>query len=158
MVLKFAALSTPVLADDCAALRSAMLNSGHTSHTVIVTKTDGQGKKIVTRQIQTVDNKYVQMPDGKWFAMGIATKDLNDDTSSVISCRRIDSDSVSGESTAVYEVRLNLEGELSDQKWWMSSKNLILKTEGVVEGAHYTTEYDFAHATPPPNAVSLGGK
>ncbi len=158
IALTFAALSTPVIADDCAALKSAMLKSGHTPHTVTLTKTDGQGKKIVTQQIQTVDNKFVQLPNGKWYSMGIATKDLNDDTSGVLACRRIGGESISGESTAVYEVHTNIGGEVGDQKWWMSSANLILKTQGVTEGAHYTAEYDFAHAAPPPNAVPLGGK
>jgi hypothetical protein len=158
IALTFAAFSAPALSDDCATVKSAMLNSGHTPNSLIITKTDGQGKKTVTRQVQTVDNKYVQMPNGKWYAMSIAIKDLNDDLSGVLTCRRSGSDSVSGESTAVYEVHMNLEGQISDRKCWVSSKNLILKTEGVMEGAHYTTEYDFAHVTPPANAIPMGGK
>ena len=158
IALAFAALSAPALADDCSTVKSAMLNSGHTPHSVIVTQTDGQGKKTVTRQVQTVENKYVQRPDGKWYAMNIAIKDLDDDLSGVLTCRRSGSDSISGESTAVYEVHMNLEGQVSDQKIWVSSKNMVLKSEGVIEGARYTTEYDFAHVTPPPNAISLGGK
>jgi len=156
IALAFAALGATALADDCATVKSAMLNSGHTPHSVIVTQTDGQGKKTVTRQVQTVDNKYVQRPDGKWYAMNIAIKDLNDDLSGLLSCRR--SDILSGESTIVYEVHMNLEGQVSDQKIWVSSKNLVLKSEGVTGGARYTTDYDFAHATPPVNAVSIGGK
>jgi hypothetical protein len=105
-----------------------------------------------------VDNKYVQMPDGKWYAMNIAIKDLNDDLSGVQTCRRNGSESVGGESAAVYEVHMNLEGSISDSKVWVSSKNLILKSEGVIEGAHYTTEYDFGHVTPPANATPMGGK
>jgi hypothetical protein len=158
ITLALAALGAPVIADDCSTVKSAMLNSGHTPHSVIVTQTDGQGKKTVTRQIQTVDNKYVQRPDGKWYAMNIAIKDLDDDLSGVLTCRRNGSDSVGGESAAVYEVHMNLEGQVSDQKIWVSSKNTVLKSEGVIEGAHYTTEYDFAHITPPANAISLGGK
>lgn len=87
-----------------------MLNSGHTPHSLLTTKTDDQGKKTVTRQVQTVDNKYVQTSNGKWYAMNIATKDLNDDLSGVASCRRSGSESVSGESTAVYDVHTNLQG------------------------------------------------
>jgi hypothetical protein len=33
-----------------------------------------------------------------------------------------------------------------------------LKSEGVIEGAHYTTEYDFGHVTAPANAIPMGGK
>ena len=158
IVLAFAVFSAPALADDCAAVKIAMLNSGHTPHSVVVTKTDGQGKKIVTRQVQTVDNKYVQTPDGKWYAMNIAIKDLDDDLSGVLTCRRSGTDSVSGEFTVVYEVHMNLEGEVGDQKCWVSSKNLVLKSERVMKGARYTTEYDFAHVTPPANAIPMGGK
>jgi hypothetical protein len=104
-------LATPVLADHCTTVKSAMLNSGHTPQSVLVTKIDGQGKKTVTRQVQTVDNKYVQTPDGKWHAMNIAIKDLNNDLSGVQTCRRSGSESVSGETTAVYDVHMDLEGD-----------------------------------------------
>ena len=93
--LGFVALAAPVLADDCTTVKSAMLNSGHTPHSVLVTKIDGQGRKTVTRQVQTLDNKYVQTPDGKWYAMNIAIKDLNNDLSGVQTCRRGGSESVS---------------------------------------------------------------
>jgi hypothetical protein len=158
VALTLAALSAPALADDCATVKSAMLNSGHTPHSLIVTKTDGQGKKTVTRQVQTVDNKFVQLPDGKWYAMNIAIKDLNDDLSGLLTCHGSGTDRVGGESTAVYAVHLNLEGQVSDQKLWVSSKNLILKTEAVIEGGHYTSEYDFAHVTAPAGAIPMGSK
>jgi hypothetical protein len=158
IALAFTVLTAPALADDCATVKSAMLNTGHTPHSLILTQTDGQGKKTVTRQVQTVDNKYVQRPDGKWYAMNIAIKDLNDDLSGLLSCRRSGSDNVGGEATAVYEVRMNLGGGVSDQKLWLSSKNRVLKSEATIAGSHYTTDYDFAHVTPPANAVSIGGK
>jgi hypothetical protein len=41
---------------------------------------------------------------------------------------------------------------------WVSSKNMVVRSEGTIEGAHYTTDYDFAHVTPPANAISMGGK
>jgi hypothetical protein len=157
IALGLTVLTAPALADDCTTVKSAMLNTGHTPHSLLLTKTDSQGKKTATRQVQTVDNKYVQIPNGKWYAMGIATKDLNDDLSGVQTCRRSGSESVSGESTSVYDVHMNLEGNISDSRIWVSTKNLILKSEGVIEGVHYTTEYDFNHATPPANALSMGG-
>jgi hypothetical protein len=156
--LAFAVLTAPALADDCMTVKSAMSNSGHTPNSKLVTKTDGQGKKTVTRQVQTMDNKYVQVPDGKWYAMNIAIKDLNDDLSGVQTCRRSGTESVSGESTAVYEVHMNIEGSISDGRVWVSSKNLILKSEQVIKGARYTTQYDFGHVTPPANAIPMGGK
>jgi hypothetical protein len=158
IVLASAVLTAPALADDCTTVKSAMLNSGHTPNSKLVTKTDGHGKKTATRQVQTVDNKYVQVPDGKWYAMNIAIKDLNDDLSGVQTCRRSGTESVSGESAAVYEVHMNIEGSISDGRIWVSSRNLILKSEQVIEGSHYTTEYDFIHVTPPANAIPMGGK
>ncbi|HEY3732035.1 MAG TPA: hypothetical protein VGL28_12320 [Steroidobacteraceae bacterium] len=151
-------LTAPVLADDCATVKSAMLNSGHTPRSLTLTQTDGQGKKTVTGQVQTVDNKYVQRPDGKWYAMNIAIKDLNEDLSGVLSCRRSGSDSVGGEVAAVYEVHMNLVGAVTDQKIWVSSNNMILKSEGTTQGSHYTADYDYTHVTAPANAVSMGGK
>ena len=41
--------------------------------------------------------------DGKWYAMNIATKDLNDDLSGVRTRRRTGSGSVNGESATVYD-------------------------------------------------------
>ena len=158
IALGCAVLAAPALADDCTTVKSAMLNSGHTPHNLLITKTDGQGKKTVTRQVQTVDNKYVQTPDGKWYAMNIAIKDLNDDLSGVQTCHRSGSESVSGESTAVYDVHMTVEGSTSDSRVWVSSKNLILKSQQAMESAHYTTEYDFGHVTPPASAIPMGGK
>jgi hypothetical protein len=157
IALAFAAFSAPTPADECAALKSAMLHSGHTPHTAIITKTDAQGKQTVTRQVQTVDNKYVQLPDGKWYAMNIAIKDLDDNTSDLQTCRGLGSDRVSGEPTVVYAAHMTL-GEVSEQKFWVSAQNLVVKSAGVNGGSHYTIEYDFAHATPPANALSMGGK
>ncbi len=156
--LAIAMLTAPAIADDCAAVKTAMLNSGHTPHSVVVTKVDGQGKKTVARLIQTVDNKYVQTPGGKWYAMNIAMKDLDDDTSGLLMCHLSGRDSVGGEAAAIYEVHMNLEGEIQDQSIWVSSNNRVLKIEGAYEGIRHTTEYDYVHATPPVNAISIGGK
>lgn len=158
IALVFIVLTAPAFADDCATVKSAILNTGHTPHSLILTQTDGQGKKTVTRQVQTVDNKYVQSPDGKWYAMNIAIKDQNNDLSGLLTCRRSGSDSASGEVTVVYEVHMNQEGIVTDQRIWVSSKNMVLKSEGTVEGARYTTDYDFSHVTPPANAIPIGGK
>jgi hypothetical protein len=156
VALGFVLLAAPALADDCATVKGAMLDTGRTPHSLVLTKTDGQGKKTVTHQVQTVDNKYVQTADGTWHAMNIALKDFDDDLSGLQTCRRVGNESVGGESTACYDVHMSQDGEQSDAKIWVSSKNLILKSETVLEGSHYTTEYDFAHVTPPANAIPLG--
>ena len=151
-------LAAPVLADDCSTVKAAMINGGHTPHNVLVTKIDAKGKKTVTRQVQTVDNKYVQTQDGKWYAMNIAIKDLNDDLSGIQACHRSGSESVGGESTAVYDFHMNVEGKISDNRIWLSAKNRVVKSESVIEGVHYSAEYDFGHVTPPANSISMGGK
>jgi hypothetical protein len=93
------AVSVPALADDCVAAKSAMLDTGHRPVSVTSTTTDAQGKQKVTRTVQTVDNKYVQTEDGKWYSMGIAIKDLNDNTKTAkFTCRRTGTDNVNGES------------------------------------------------------------
>jgi hypothetical protein len=158
VLLALVGFATASFADDCTAARSAMLNSGHTPKTATVTRIDGQGKKVVTRQVQTVTNKYVQTEDGKWYAMNIAIKDLNDDTDAKLTCRSGGHDSVNGESAAVYEIQSDDAGSVSDNKIWVSPKNLILKAEAVIEGAHYTTDYDYTHVTPPANFTAMPGR
>jgi hypothetical protein len=159
IVIAFSASTGSALADDCATVKSAMLNSGHTPKSVLVTLIDEHGSKKVSRQVQTIDKKYVQTANGKWYAMNIAIKDLNEDLSGIQTCRRNGSESLSGESTVVYDVRMGLDGNPPmDGKVWVSSKNLILKSEGVVGGTRYTTEYDFAHVMPPDNVQPMGGK
>jgi hypothetical protein len=153
-----AAVAAPVFADDCALVKSAMLDTGHTPKSATTTKTDERGKKVVTRTIQTVTNKYVQTEDGKWYAMNIALKDLDDDLSAKLTCRRSGSDIVNGESAAVYEVHMDLDGGVSDNKFWVSSKNLILRSEAIIEGTQYRTEYDFSHVAPPANATLMVGR
>jgi hypothetical protein len=150
--------STSAHADDCAAAKSAMLDSGHKPHSVTVTSTDSQGKQIVTRQVQTATNKYVQTKDGKWFAMGIAIKDLNDNTDAVKTCSRVGSDTVNGESTTVYAVSFDQGGAMMQQKIWVSSKNLILKSEGNANGGRIVTTMDYSNVVAPANATSMSGK
>jgi hypothetical protein len=151
------AFAVPALADDCApAAKSAMLNSGRTPKSAVTTKTDSQGKKSTTRTIQTVTDKYVQTENGKWYSLNIAIKDLTDDTTKVI-CRRSGGDAVNGEPAATYEIQIGNDDAMHDSKIWVSSKNLIMKSEGSIEGARFTTVYDYAHVTPPADAARMGG-
>jgi hypothetical protein len=154
------AFAVPAIADDCtSAAKSAMYNSGRTPVSITITKTDAQGKKSTTRQVQTLTNKYVQTENGKWYAMNIAIKDLIDDLATTkVTCHRSGSDTVNGEVAATYEVQVDAEEVMQDNRIWVSSRNLILKSEGNIEGAHYTTAYDYAHVTPPANAISMGGR
>jgi hypothetical protein len=153
------AIVVPAWANDCApAAKSAIWNSGNTPVSTTSIKTDSQGKKSTTRTIQTITNKYVQTANGKWYSMNISIKDLIDDRSTTkVTCRRSGSDTVNGEQAATYEVQLSTDDVMDDSKIWVSSKNLIMKSEGSIEGARYTTVYDYAHVVPPADAARMGG-
>jgi hypothetical protein len=150
-------ITLPALADDCSAVWSAMLDSGHTPKSTTVTQTGGDGKKVITRQIQTVTNKYVQTENGKWYAMNIAIKDL-DDHKPDMTCRRSGADSVNGEPATVFEFHMDEAGSPSDGKIWVSSRNLVLKSENIIQGVHYATDYDYAHVAPPANFTAMVGR
>jgi len=64
---------------------------------------------------------------------------------------------VNGQPTIVYEVQVDTEGVSMDSKMWVSSQNLIVKSEGNDGASHYTTIYDSSHVTPPANAKRMGG-
>jgi hypothetical protein len=135
-----------------------MSNSGHTPVSTITTKTDSQGKESTTRTIQTLTNKYVQTENGKWHSVNISIKDLIDDLNTTkVTCRRSGGDTVNGEPAATYEIQAGNEDVMIDSKIWVSSKNLIMKSEGSIEGARYSTVYDYAHVTPPADAARIGG-
>ena len=153
------AFSRPALPDDCAAAaKSAMLATAQKPVSTITTKTSAQGKQTVTRTVQTQTDKYVQLESGEWYAMGIAIKDLIDDTQSTkITCKRSGSGSILGQPAMFYEIEADAEGTIMESKIWVSSQNLILKSEGVQDNFHYTTVYDSSHVTPPAYAKRMGG-
>jgi hypothetical protein len=153
------AFAMPALADDCAsAAKSALVNSGRTPVSVTIIKTDAQGKKSTTRTIQTVTNKYVQTASGKWYSMNIAIKDLIDDTKTTqVTCHRRGADTVNGDPVATYEIQVADGDVMNDSKIWVSSKNLITKSEGSMAGARYSSGYDYANVTPPTEATPMGG-
>jgi hypothetical protein len=159
MLTTISAFAMPAWADDCAtAAKSALVNSGRTPVSISTTKTDAQGKKSTTRTIQTVTNKYVQTATGKWYSMNIAIKDLIDDTKTTqVTCRRSGADTVNGDPVATYEVQMTHDDVMNESKIWVSSKNLITKSEGSIEGARYSAVYDYTNVTPPANAARMGG-
>lgn len=158
--LSFALLATPALADDCVAARSAIADTTHTPVSTTSTKTDAQGKQSVTRMIQTATHKYVQTASDGWDSLNISIQDLIDTLNATkLSCRRSGSDSVNGEPAAVYDVRMEQDGTISDTSIWVSSRsNLIMKAEQGAGGARHTTVYDYSHVTPPAGATEMGLK
>lgn len=152
-----AGASAAAFADDCAVAKSAMLDSGRKPHSVTVTSIDAQGKQVLTRQVQTETKKYVQTKDGKWFVMDIAIKDLNDNTDGVKNCSRVGSDTVNGVAATVYALSFDQGGTLVQQKIWISSGNLILKSEGSVNGGRMVTVPDYSNIAVPANATPVGG-
>jgi hypothetical protein len=135
-----------------------MLTAAQKPMSTITTKTSAQGKQSVTRTVQTETNKYVQLESGEWYSMDIGIKDLIDDTKSTkVICKRSGTDMVNGQPAIFYELQLDLDGVTMETKTWVSSQNLILKSEGIEGGSHYTTVYDSSHVTPPANAKRMGG-
>lgn len=154
----FAAFAAPAFADDCVAVRSAMMTVATTPYTTTVTKTDGQGKKTVSQAIQTATTKYVQS-HGKWYAMNISENDLLDTLKTTkMSCQRIGTDSANGLPAVIYKVHRDNDGTLLDEKTWISAKGLPLKSEGQVDGSTYEALYDFTRAQPPAGARPLGSR
>jgi hypothetical protein len=154
------AFAVPALADDCApAAKRAVVNSGRTPVSITTTKTDSRGKMSATRTIQTVTNKYVQTASGKWYSMNIAMKDLIDDSKTTqVTCRHSGADTVDGEPVATYEIHMDSGDIASDSKIWVTSRDLITKSEGSIGGARYRAVYDYAHVTPPAGATPMGGR
>jgi hypothetical protein len=152
------AFSQSALADDCAvAAKSAMLATAQKPVSTITTKTSAQGKQSVTRTVQIETNKYVQMESGEWYSMDVAIKDVIDNTkSSKVMCKRSGSDMVNGQPAIFYELRIDTDGTIMESKIWVSSQNLVLKSEGIQGASHYTTVFDSSHVTPPANAKRMG--
>jgi hypothetical protein len=153
------AFSLPALADDCAiAAKGAMMNSGRTPVSTLTSGTDSQGRKSTTRTVQTVDDKYVQTNDGKWYSMGIAIKDLADDSQTTkVVCRSSGRDTANGVPATVYAIQIDDDEDMKENRIWVAN-NLIFKSETTVLGIHYTTLYDYSHVTPPADATPMGSK
>jgi hypothetical protein len=157
-VTAFAAFAAPAFADDCAAVRSAMMTGAKMPYTTTITKIDGQGRKTVSQVIQTATTKYVQT-HGKWLSMNISEKDLLDNLKvTKITCVRIGMDSTNGQPAAIYKVHTENDGTVLDEKMWISAKGLPLKSEALVDGTTYESLYDLAHAQPPADAKPVGSR
>jgi hypothetical protein len=152
-------LTMPALAQDCAvAARTAMLNSGRTPVSTMTSSTDAQGRKATTRTVQTVDNKYVQTKEGKWYSMGIAIKDLIDDAKTTkVTCQGSSRDTANGVAATVYAIQVDNDDSITQTRIWVAD-NLIFKSELTVQGTRYTTLYDYGHVTAPTGVTPMGTK
>ena len=157
-ILALAIRFSLALADDCT---TAMLTTAQRAYSTVTFGTDAHGKPKTLRMVQTQTAQYIQTLDGVWHSVGITVKDkldaATDDlkTSKVI-CQRSGIDITDGTPTMVYAVHRDNEGDVSDSKVWISANHLILKVESTQSGGHYTTTYDYANVTPPPNAKPMG--
>jgi hypothetical protein len=157
-VLALATLSLPALADDCS---TAMLTTAQRAYRSETLGTDEHGKPKTVRMVQTLTTQYIQTLDGVWHSVDITVKDRVDATTddlktSKITCQRSGIDIMGGTPAIVYAMRRDSEGDVSDSKVWISANHLVLKVESTQSGGHYTTTYDYANVTPPPNAKPLG--
>jgi hypothetical protein len=153
-------LTTPAFADDCSPISAAMIATAKTPHTATLTRVK-DGKPVTGKIIQTKDDKFVEV-DGKWHSMG----DPPGDTSSIeaalkkakITCRKLGTEQVEGQTTTVYTAHVENEGTVSDDKLWLGSNGLPVKVENLVEGRSYSTTFDYAHADAPADATPMRPK
>ncbi len=153
-------ISTPARADDCAQVDAAMKGAATTPYSSVITRTDMQGHPVTSRFVQTSTTKYVEVHD-KWMAMSISSKDLLDTLNeqrktAKMTCGRVGSGPVNGQTATVYAVHTENQGTVSDSKLWISGQNLLLKSEIGVGGKQYVVVYDYSHVDPPKDATPVG--
>lgn len=158
VILALATLSLPALADDCT---TAMLTTAQRAYSSVTLGTDEHGKPKTLQMVQTLTTQYIRTQDGAWHSVGITVKDRLDATTddlktSKITCQRSGIDIMGGTPASVYSMHRDNEGDVSDIKVWISATHLVLKVESTQSGGHYTTTYDYANVTPPPNVRPLG--
>jgi hypothetical protein len=146
------AVAVPALADDCAIeAKAAMVHTGQTPVSTATSSTDAQGRKFTTRTVQTIDNKYVQTKEGKWYSMGIAIKDLIDDTKTAkVTCQGSSHDTANGVPATVYAIQVDEDEDIKQTRIWVAN-NLIFRS-----GCGDTTLYDYSHVTAPAGVTPMG--
>jgi hypothetical protein len=151
-------LTSPSWADDCAAVKAAMLATVRKPHTITINRIK-DGKPLTNRMIQTRDAKYVEV-NGKWHTLPVDADDLREMEKSfnetTFTCARVGRDSVDGKDATVYTSHYKNQDTEGDAKLWIGSDGLPLKSESNQEGHSSSSTYDFTHADAPADATPLG--
>jgi hypothetical protein len=153
-------LTAPSRADDCTAVKAAMLATVKKPHTITINRFK-DGKPVTNRMVQTNDAKYVEV-NGKWHILPVAADDLREMEKSfnetTFTCARVGADRVDGKSATVYTSHYKNEDTEGDAKVWIGPDGLPLKSESTQEGHLTSSSYDFAHADAPADATPLGSR
>ena len=65
---------------------------------------------------------------------------------------------VGRQAATLYTAHVENEDIVTDDKIWLGSNGLPLKVDKLVEGASYSTIYDYEHAEAPANATPMRPK
>ncbi len=148
----------PARADDCAPVKTAMLQAVRTPHTITIGRMK-DGKPVTNRMIQTKDARYVEV-NGKWRILPFSEDDFREMekslSESALTCTRMGRDSIEGKTATLYQVHMKNEDTETDAKLWIGADGLPLKSESQHDGQVASSTYDFAHADAPADATPIG--
>jgi len=159
ILLVFAGLTTPAMADDCT---TALRASVQKPVTTLTSREDGHGNLIQTRVVQLPEVQYVQTTDGQWHSVATSIKERIDTATedlktAKVTCERSGTGTVHRTATVVYLMHEDNGGDITDSKVWIAA-NLIMRSDITLAGAHYTTLFDYAHVSAPANAKALASR
>ncbi len=151
--------SAPALADDCADITAAMITTAHTPYRTVISRTGPDGKPVTSEMIQTQSAQYIQQ-NGKWVTMPLSPQKMIDhiqrmEKSARMECRKLGTEPINGQSATVYTMHVEDEGNISDNKLWISDQHLPLRSEIVAGAQQFISVYDYNNVQAPPGAPSL---
>ena len=154
------ASTAPARADDCTQPTAAMMVSAKTPYSETIVSSGPGGQMVTSHMVQTATTKYVERKGG-WTALPISSADLvnalNDMLKTAkISCKRIGTEQVNGQSATIYTLHTEYRGVVTDNTLWISAQNRQLKSDTTVNGQHYSAAYDYDHVQPPAGAKPPG--
>ena len=153
-------VSVPAFADDCADITAAMITTARTPYKTMISRTGPDGKPVTSQMIQTATAQYIQQ-NGKWVTMPLSTQKIIDhisqmEKSAKMECQKLGAEPVNGQPATVYTMHVESEGNVSDNKLWISSQHLPLRSEIVTGDQKFISVYDYNNVQAPPGAPTLG--
>lgn len=155
-----AGLPATAWADDCAQPRAAMMASAKTPYSETIVSAGANGKPVTSHMVQTANVKYVER-NGGWTSLPISSADLVDTLNGTfknakMTCKRTGTEQVNGQTAAVYTVRIENAGAVTDGTMWISAQNRMLKSDTTVNGRHSSAIFDYDRVQPPSGAKPVG--
>jgi|HubBroStandDraft_3_1064219.scaffolds.fasta_scaffold276282_1 hypothetical protein len=152
-------LASPVVDPACKPVFDANDKTLDTPNHLYQEQSDAHGKKN-TGELITVNGERYVLVSGKWsksrmtVAETKAQSEENKKNAKVVTCKRIGSDSVNGQTATVYSEHTETEESKSDGKIWVSSSGVILKSEidldsGGDDKTHMSIRYEYGNVKAP---------